>query len=131
MHTQVTPNSDALGRGGKELERLADFREDEISALAVAPRYHPACQSERRLYMAVLDDAIHQYRSALGIRSPLHRAVVRELEAWFASDDTEWPCSFGNICDIVGYDIGYFRRRLRRIKDDAERRNIGDAIEVT
>jgi hypothetical protein len=83
--------------------------------------------------MAVLEEAVYSYRTALkhmgqgrthkhydGV-SYLYTGVVRELEAWFASDNQEWPCSFENICNLLGYDIGYFRRKLRRIKDDAER----------
>lgn len=130
---QGLANGEALGSSGKELARLTDFGAGDIHAASYDVREQPACESERRLYLAVLEEAFDQYRTALkhlgngrqGTRYGgvvyLYRGVVDELEQWFASDDEEWPCSFASICNIVGYDIGYLRRRLRRIRDDAER----------
>ena len=64
---------------------------------------------ERRLMLAVLQEAVTGYvagaeRTAGG--------TLRELEEWFASDDTRWPYSFANLCDGLGLDRSAVRRAL-------------------
>jgi hypothetical protein len=69
-----------------------------------------ALQPERRLMLAVLEDAVVRYR-----RDP-HGRDGHESALWFASEDTSWPYSFTNVCDVLGLD----RRAVRDALDIAE-----------
>ena len=68
--------------------------------------------AERRLMVAVLDDAINcvaKYRSAtdgLG-----QRLLAEEIE-WLLSEDTHWPYSFECICDVLDFDAAAVRAGL-------------------
>jgi hypothetical protein len=74
----------------------------------VAPRR--ALDPERRLMLAVLYEAVAAYLAGRrGVRDDL-----REVELWFASDDTAWPYSFVNLCDALGLDRAAVRRALFR-----------------
>jgi hypothetical protein len=64
---------------------------------------------ERRLMLAVLHEAVTGY---LAGRERSVRENLREIEQWFASDDTTWPYSFGNLCDALGLDRSAVRRAL-------------------
>jgi hypothetical protein len=78
---------------------------------------------EMRLMLAVLEDAIGtlnrlgrsvaqpiRIRGA-GVQDMGRRSVDQELD-WIASDDLSYPFSFLNICDVLGFDAGAFRRAL-------------------
>ena len=64
---------------------------------------------ERRLMLAVLHEAVLAY---LGGEARTTHAGMLEIEAWFGSDDTSWPYSFGNLCDALGLDRAAVRRAL-------------------
>ena len=68
-----------------------------------------ALAPERRLMLAVLQEAVVTYLAGAHRSLPQH---LRELEQWFASDDTTWPYSFGNLCDALGLDRSAVRRAL-------------------
>ncbi len=68
-----------------------------------------ALDPERRLMLAVLHEAVLAYLTR-GARST--RGSMLEIEAWFGSDDTTWPYSFGNVCDTLGLDRTAVRRAL-------------------
>lgn len=77
---------------------------------------------EKRLMLAVLQDAVltfHHYARVEWMRPP---APFAEVEAWFASDDTEWPFSFSSICHVLNLDPGYIRGGLERWQKPAEDR---------
>jgi hypothetical protein len=67
---------------------------------------------ERRLMIAVLDDAIQcvmKYRSATD--GPGRRQFVEESD-WLLSTDDRWPYSFECICDVLNLDAGAVRAGL-------------------
>jgi len=68
-----------------------------------------ALDPERRLMLAVLREAVLAYLAG-EVRTT--RAGMIEIEAWFGSDDTSWPYSFGNLCDALGLDRNAVRRAL-------------------
>jgi hypothetical protein len=68
-----------------------------------------ALDPERRLMLAVLREAVLAY---LLDEARSTRAGMLEVEAWFGSDDTSWPYSFGNLCDALGLDRTAVRRAL-------------------
>lgn len=68
---------------------------------------------ERRLMIAVLEDAVEVYRKKAGARDRRGRQLFADAEAWIESDDRSWLYSFANICDILGIDASYLREGLR------------------
>jgi hypothetical protein len=71
-----------------------------------------AMQPEKRLMLAVLEDAVATVQRGATATS---RAVTRDLDevrAWLASDDNSWPYAFVNICHVLGFEPSYLRRGL-------------------
>jgi len=71
-----------------------------------------ALPPERRLMMAVLARALLDLQMHAGTGTPRARRHLAEVEAWFASDDDVWPCSFVNLCHALDLDAAAMRRRL-------------------
>jgi hypothetical protein len=46
--------------------------------------------------------------------TPRARRHLAEVEAWFASDDHVWPCSFVNLCHALDLEADAVRSRLVR-----------------
>jgi hypothetical protein len=76
---------------------------------------------ERRLMMAVLEDAVHAYCKTVGATKTRARQDFREAEEWFESRETHWLFSFEVICDVLGLEADYIRRGLREWKARAGR----------
>lgn len=69
--------------------------------------------SQCALMHAVLQDAIlclHGHAYPVRDRARL----AAEAGHWVTSTDRRWPFSFENVCDVLGLDAGYLRRRLLR-----------------
>lgn len=77
-----------------------------------ASRRDPVGCGERRLMLAILEDALRTVLSAGRGRSSDAR-VRRELR-WFMSEDRSHAFAFEIICDALDLDAGWLRRRLRR-----------------
>lgn len=71
---------------------------------------------ERRLMIAVLEDAIAVYRKRLASPDRRSRELFVEAEAWIESHDRQWFFSFENICAVLDLDADYIRSGLRRWK---------------
>ncbi len=64
-------------------------------------------QPEKRLMLAVLEDAITTFqRCSLGT-TRRKRRLLKEIEEWFASADEKWPFSFQNICLALDVNADY------------------------
>ena len=74
---------------------------------------------ERRLMIAVLEDAVDVYRKHAGARDPRGEQLFQEAEAWIDDPDRTWLFSFQNICDVLGLDASYLRRGLHTWKGRA------------
>ena len=67
--------------------------------------------SERRLFLAVLEDAIRLVRK--GIDGPAFTARHAQADLdWIFSEDRTWPCSFLNVCGFLGLDAEWIRRQV-------------------
>ena len=77
---------------------------------------------ERRLMIAVLEDAVDVYRKLAGARDARRQQLFHDAEEWIESDDRTWIFSFQNICDVLGIEAEYLRRGLRAMKQQASRR---------
>ena len=71
---------------------------------------------ERRLMVAVLEDAIDVYRKRCGSRDHRSQALFHDAEAWIDADERDWLFSFENICTALDIDPDYVRRGLRAWK---------------
>lgn len=76
-----------------------------------------ALQPERRLMLAVLEQAVSTFQRNVSAVGRAGRRELAEVEAWFASDDIEWPYAFVNICHTLGLDVDALRSGLRRWKE--------------
>ena len=77
-----------------------------------------AMQPEKRLMFAVLSDAVDIVMTPHGTTNIRRRMLFHETAAWIRSDDREWPYSFVNLCDALGFDADRLRVGLARFIDD-------------
>jgi hypothetical protein len=76
---------------------------------------------ERRLMIAVLEDAVDVYRKQAGARDPRGRQLFHEAEEWIENTDPTWLFSFENICHVLDLDASYIRRGLHMWRDRSRR----------
>ncbi len=69
-------------------------------------------EPERRLAIAVLQDAVDCFQKHLRARDRKARQLFVEAEEWITSEDRSWPFSFENICDLLQINAAYLRRGL-------------------
>jgi hypothetical protein len=67
---------------------------------------------ERRLMLAVLEDAIGTLLKHGGSARGRSRRLVREAEQWIHARNHDWPFSFENICSVLNLDAGALRKGL-------------------
>jgi hypothetical protein len=78
-----------------------------------APRGREAHGGERRLIIAVLEDAIHCYQKNLFATDNRGRRLFRDAESWVMSVDRDFPFAFENICEFLALDAEYLRQGLQ------------------
>jgi hypothetical protein len=96
-------------------------------------RRRAAHDGERRLMVAVLEDAVHVYVTHAGARDAARRELFVGAEEWIESRDATWLYSFENVCSVLDLDADYLRRGLRSRKERAvggERGTAPDATET-
>ncbi len=80
---------------------------------------------EKRLMLAVLEDAIAAYQRAFV--QPVRAIEIEEprddtdVEAWLESDDMSWPFSFASICQALDMEPEYLRSGLNKWRERASR----------
>jgi hypothetical protein len=74
-------------------------------------------QGARRLLLAVLQEAIGTFQLNADTSDRRGRAAFTQVDAWFASEETESVFSFVSICDALGLEATYVRAGLRRWRD--------------
>jgi hypothetical protein len=71
---------------------------------------------ERRLLLAVLDDAVRSYLSDMNRAGRQQRLQFAEVQRWFyAPGGSQGLFAFESICDLLGIDANIFRKRLGSI----------------
>jgi hypothetical protein len=76
-------------------------------------------EPEKRLLLAVLDEAIRCYRSQIFIGG----RRFTEVQSWLFSEDIDDTFSFRNICDVLNLSPSRIRQSLRTWKPSAVRRS--------
>ena len=74
---------------------------------------------KRRLMLAVLEEALTTFQRGLVSDVAERRKHACEVEAWAASDAVDWPFAFENVCDCLGIDPDYVRRRMSKLRRSA------------
>lgn len=69
-------------------------------------------QPERRLMIAVLDDAVWCFRKFRLATRPWQRRLFRETCDWLAAEPNGNLFSFVSICEALGFDPASVRRSL-------------------
>jgi hypothetical protein len=75
-------------------------------------------EPEKKLMLAVLEDAIASYQKYVLARDGKGRMLFRETEEWMLDKNSEWFFSFANVCDSLGFDPEYLRQGILRWKSD-------------
>jgi len=83
-------------------------------------------EPERRLAIAVLQDAVDCYQKHLRARDRKARQLFVDAEEWITSDDRTWPFSFDNVCDLLQISPEYLRRGLAVWKERELARAFGE-----
>jgi hypothetical protein len=76
-------------------------------------------EPEKRLLLAVLDEAIRCYRSQIFVGG----RRFTEVQSWLFSEDIDDTFSFRNICDVLNLSPSRIRQSLRTWKPSAVRRS--------
>lgn len=79
---------------------------------AAALRRRGALKPERRLIIAILQDAIECYQKNLFAREGKARQLFTDAEEWINSEDRSHYFSYENICEILEMNPEFVRRGL-------------------
>ena len=79
-------------------------------------RAERSSQPEKRLMLAVMEDAITTFQKSVHGATRRQRRLLKETEEWIGSSDMSWPFSFENICTALDIEADYMRSGLRRWK---------------
>ncbi len=77
---------------------------------------------ERRLMIAVLEDAVNCFMKQIHAIDPKARQLYQDAEEWIMADDRTWFFGFGNVCDTLDLDSDYLREGLVKWRDAARQR---------
>ena len=99
-------------------ERIAAlFEPDILSAHDFENlRRRTLLEPEKKLMLAVLEDAINCFQDNLMARSVSGKKLFEEAEAWILEQDGQWLFSFESICNVLNINPGYVRRGLLQWK---------------
>jgi hypothetical protein len=74
-------------------------------------------EPEKRLMLAVLEDAIACFQKYVLARDGKGREMFRDAEEWISAEESEWLFSFDNVCEALGFNPSYVRAGLVRWKE--------------
>ena len=77
---------------------------------------------EKRLMLAVLEDAVACFRNGLHARDHRRKELFKDSEAWITEENGDWLFSFEHVCDILGLDARLIRFELLKWKKETAKR---------
>jgi hypothetical protein len=86
-------------------------------------------QPEKRLMLAVLEDAVGTFQKYVGVSTRRGQRLLGEVEEWFAEPASEWPFGFETICQALNLEPAYLRTGLERWRD-AQRAELVSSAKV-
>lgn len=104
---------------------LSLFQPDSllIDAYRQTIRSKTFLQPERRLMLAVLEDAVTCFTKYRRERDRKKKRLFDEAMEWVLEQDNDWPFAFENICDVLGLDSSYLRQGLLESRGRTMRKN--------
>ena len=79
-------------------------------------------EPEKRLLLAILEDAINCYQDNLFSQRPKNKRLFEETEEWITTPGSNWIFSFDNVCETLGFNPEYARRGLLQWKEMKRRK---------
>src|SRR5574341_83391 len=76
-------------------------------------------EPEKKLMLAVLEDAVACYQKYLLARDGKGKTLFLEAELWVEQKSGDGVFSFDSVCEVLGLDPEYLRRGLREWKTHA------------
>ena len=117
-------------RGGSSLyEGRQAFNADERLASLFEPdtllsaqyfgnlRRKTLVEPEKRLMLAILEDAINCYQENLLAKRGRAGRLFTKAEEWILEKGSNWIFSFKNICETLGFNPEYVRQGLLQWKE--------------
>ena len=117
MSLQNNQSRSSVEESGAAYERVNSlFQIDTLAAQQFNDTYRRKTphQSEVRLMLAILEDAINCYQDNVFALNKKRIQLFQEAEEWFMKDDASWIFSFVSICSILNLEPDYFRQGLKR-----------------
>ncbi|MGH7927965.1 MAG: hypothetical protein ACREQV_09240 [Candidatus Binatia bacterium] len=129
MNLQNGRTNSPVEETGNAFERVNSlFQLDTLAAQQYHDTYRRKIpqQSEIRLMLAVLEDAINCYQDNIFAVNKKRIQLFKEAEDWFMNDDASWIFSFASICSILNFEPDYFRHGMKRwaAKQKAARKSL-------
>jgi len=72
-----------------------------------------AVRGEKRLMLAVLQDALDCYQKYAFSRDGHGRQLFGDADDWISCEDRDWYFSFENICETLEINPAYLRRGVQ------------------
>jgi len=73
-------------------------------------------EPEKRLMIAVFEDALSILLSDARRPSKQRRGAALEASRWLDSNERSGPFAFASICDLLGLDVASVRRAIRSLR---------------
>ena len=73
-------------------------------------------EPEKKLMLAVLEDAVACYQKFLTALDGKGKSLFRETEDWVLEEQGDWMFSFANVCETLGFEPDYLRQGLLKWK---------------
>lgn len=74
-------------------------------------------EPEKRLMLALLEDAIHCFQNNLSAQTVRKKKLFDETEDWIVATGGDWIFSFDHVCETLGLSPEYVRQGLLRWKE--------------
>ena len=74
-------------------------------------------EPEKRLMLALLEDAIHSFQDNLSAQTVRKKKLFDETEDWIVETGGDWIFSFDHVCETLGFSPEYVRQGLLRWKE--------------
>ena len=82
-------------------------------------------EPEKKLMMAVLEDAIACFQKYVFAREGKGKMLFQEAEDWVQDTNSDWLFSFGNVCETLGFNPDYLRQGVTTGKPNGWRVELG------
>jgi hypothetical protein len=74
-------------------------------------------EPEKRLMLAILEDAVNCFQANVMAQSGSRKKLFRETEDWIVTQDDDWIFSFVSVCENLRLNPEYVRQGLLRWKE--------------